>query len=144
MQMKKILLFIMLMFAVNVLLFNSTSTDLWAKKQAKEQKVEKQKKAVKKEVKAEKAARKEAKEARAEKAAKREAKEARVEKASKREAKEAREEKSVKREAKVDREERTQQFRGTDGRTYHLGPRGGCYYMNANGNKSYVDRNLCK
>ena len=139
--MKKILLFIMLMFAVNVLLFNSTSTDLWAKKQAKEQKVEKQKKAVKKETKAareEKAAKKEAKEARAEKASKREAKEARAEKAAKREVKES------KRETKADREERTQQFRGSDGRTYHLGPRGGCYYMNANGNKSYVDRDLCK
>jgi hypothetical protein len=29
------------------------------------------------------------------------------------------------------------------GRTYYTGPRGGCYYINSNGNKSYVDRSLC-
>lgn len=29
-------------------------------------------------------------------------------------------------------------------RTYHLGPRGGCYYLNSSGNKVYVDRSLCK
>jgi hypothetical protein len=28
-------------------------------------------------------------------------------------------------------------------RTYILGPRGGCYYINSNGNKTYVDRSLC-
>ena len=28
-------------------------------------------------------------------------------------------------------------------RTYYTGPRGGCYYINSNGNKSYVDRNKC-
>jgi hypothetical protein len=27
---------------------------------------------------------------------------------------------------------------------YILGPRGGCYYINENGNKTYVDRDLCK
>lgn len=29
------------------------------------------------------------------------------------------------------------------GRTYIRGPRGGCYYINSNGNKTYVDRSLC-
>jgi uncharacterized protein YgiM (DUF1202 family) len=29
------------------------------------------------------------------------------------------------------------------GRTYHLGPRGGCYFINAHGNKEYVDRSYC-
>jgi len=28
-------------------------------------------------------------------------------------------------------------------RTYHRGQRGGCYYINSNGNKTYVDRGLC-
>lgn len=28
-------------------------------------------------------------------------------------------------------------------RTYTRGPRGGCYYINSNGGKTYVDRNLC-
>lgn len=28
-------------------------------------------------------------------------------------------------------------------RTYITGPRGGCYYINSNGNKTYVDRSLC-
>ena len=28
-------------------------------------------------------------------------------------------------------------------RTYYTGPRGGCYYINSNGNKSYVDRSKC-
>jgi hypothetical protein len=28
-------------------------------------------------------------------------------------------------------------------RTYITGPRGGCYYINGNGNKTYVDRSLC-
>jgi hypothetical protein len=29
-------------------------------------------------------------------------------------------------------------------RTYHWGPRGGCYYINANGNKVYVDHSYCR
>lgn len=29
------------------------------------------------------------------------------------------------------------------GRTYIRGPRGGCYYINSRGNKTYVDRSLC-
>jgi endonuclease YncB( thermonuclease family) len=29
------------------------------------------------------------------------------------------------------------------GREYITGPRGGCYYINASGNKTYVDRSLC-
>lgn len=29
------------------------------------------------------------------------------------------------------------------GRTYIHGPRGGCYYINRNGGKTYVDRSLC-
>lgn len=28
-------------------------------------------------------------------------------------------------------------------RTYIRGPRGGCYYINRNGNKTYVDRRFC-
>ena len=33
----------------------------------------------------------------------------------------------------------------TDGRTYILGPRGGCYYINESGNKVYVkDKSLCE
>lgn len=28
-------------------------------------------------------------------------------------------------------------------RTYLKGPRGGCYYYNSRGNKTYVDRSLC-
>jgi hypothetical protein len=28
-------------------------------------------------------------------------------------------------------------------RRYITGPRGGCYYINGNGNKTYVDRSLC-
>jgi len=31
----------------------------------------------------------------------------------------------------------------TTGRTYITGPRGGCYYINSNGNKTYVDRSFC-
>lgn len=33
--------------------------------------------------------------------------------------------------------------RSTYSRTYYRGPRGGCYYINSNGNKSYVSRSLC-
>ncbi len=29
-------------------------------------------------------------------------------------------------------------------REYHRGPRGGCYYINSNGNKTYVDRDYCR
>ena len=33
---------------------------------------------------------------------------------------------------------------GKGGRTYHLGPRGGCYYLNGSGSKVYVkDKSLC-
>ncbi|MGJ1406860.1 DUF3157 family protein [Sphingobacterium siyangense] len=28
-------------------------------------------------------------------------------------------------------------------RNYIRGPRGGCYYINSNGNKTYVDRSMC-
>lgn len=28
-------------------------------------------------------------------------------------------------------------------RTYYRGPRGGCYYINSNGNKTYVARSMC-
>lgn len=31
----------------------------------------------------------------------------------------------------------------TPGRSYIRGPRGGCYYINSNGNKTYVSRGLC-
>ena len=29
-------------------------------------------------------------------------------------------------------------------RTYHTGPRGGCYYINSKGNKTYVDHSFCR
>ena len=29
-------------------------------------------------------------------------------------------------------------------RRYIQGPRGGCYYINSNGNKTYVDRSRCR
>jgi uncharacterized protein YgiM (DUF1202 family) len=32
---------------------------------------------------------------------------------------------------------------GTQSRGYIRGPRGGCYYINSRGNKTYVDRGLC-
>lgn len=32
---------------------------------------------------------------------------------------------------------------GTASRTYITGERGGCYYINSNGNRTYVDRELC-
>ncbi|WP_298731922.1 hypothetical protein [uncultured Chitinophaga sp.] len=30
------------------------------------------------------------------------------------------------------------------GKALNRGPKGGCYYINKNGNKTYVDRSLCK
>lgn len=30
-----------------------------------------------------------------------------------------------------------------NGNTLHLGPQGGCYYLNSSGNKVYVDRSEC-
>lgn len=33
--------------------------------------------------------------------------------------------------------------RSGGGRQLHVGPRGGCYYINGNGNKTYVDRSEC-
>lgn len=33
--------------------------------------------------------------------------------------------------------------RSGGGRQLHMGPRGGCYYINSNGNKTYVDRSEC-
>lgn len=33
--------------------------------------------------------------------------------------------------------------RRSGGRQLHVGPRGGCYYINGNGNKTYVDRSEC-
>lgn len=30
------------------------------------------------------------------------------------------------------------------GRQYYTGPRGGCYYINSSGNKTYVDRSFCR
>jgi len=35
-------------------------------------------------------------------------------------------------------------YRPKSTHTYITGPRGGCYYINSNGNKTYVDRVLCK
>jgi len=37
--------------------------------------------------------------------------------------------------------ERKQNFHAV--RQYIRGPRGGCYYINSNGNKTYVDRSFC-
>ena len=31
----------------------------------------------------------------------------------------------------------------TPGRKYHVGPKGGCYFINSHGNKEYVDRSYC-
>jgi len=31
-----------------------------------------------------------------------------------------------------------------NGRTLHIGPKGGCYYINKNGNQTYVDRSYCR
>ncbi|MDR7131645.1 hypothetical protein J2X69_004009 [Algoriphagus sp. 4150] len=31
-----------------------------------------------------------------------------------------------------------------NGKSLHLGPQGGCYYINSNGNKTYVDRSECR
>jgi len=33
--------------------------------------------------------------------------------------------------------------RQQNSRAYYSGPRGGCYYINSNGNKTYVSRSLC-
>ena len=30
-----------------------------------------------------------------------------------------------------------------NGNRLHIGPEGGCYYINGNGNKTYVDRSEC-
>ena len=38
---------------------------------------------------------------------------------------------------------RTTAPRRTTTRTYHRGPRGGCYYINSSGNREYVDRSFC-
>lgn len=35
-------------------------------------------------------------------------------------------------------------YRPKTAHTYITGKRGGCYYINRNGNKTYVDRDLCK
>lgn len=37
----------------------------------------------------------------------------------------------------------TPSYSSGGGRSYIRGPRGGCYYINSNGNKTYVDRSLC-
>ena len=31
-----------------------------------------------------------------------------------------------------------------NGHTLYLGPQGGCYYINSNGKKTYVDRSECR
>ena len=35
------------------------------------------------------------------------------------------------------------QSRSKTTRAYHRGPRGGCYYINSRGNKTYVARSMC-
>ena len=37
----------------------------------------------------------------------------------------------------------TPTYKPTTYRNYITGPRGGCYYINSNGNKTYVDRSMC-
>lgn len=37
----------------------------------------------------------------------------------------------------------TNTYRPKTPHTYITGPRGGCYYINSHGNKTYVDRALC-
>ncbi|GAA4278578.1 hypothetical protein [Aquimarina mytili] len=39
--------------------------------------------------------------------------------------------------------ERSRQYKTKTTKTYHRGPRGGCYYINSNGNKTYVARSMC-
>ncbi len=137
--MKKLLLFVALMFAVNVLIGYSTSSDLWAKKApAKAEKAEKGAKSPK----AEKAAKAEDK---APKEAKSAAKADKGPKAAQ-ERKGGREEKVAQqgKAASQGKAAEGQQFRGADGRTYIQGPRGGCYYVNDKGNKVYVDHSKCK
>ncbi len=134
--MKKLLLFVALMFAVNVLVGYSTGSDLWAKKApAKAEKANKSAKAPKAE-KAAKAEDKAPKEAQSAAKADKGPKAAQERKAG-REAKAAQE-------GKAPRAAEGQQFRGADGRTYIQGPRGGCYYVNDKGNKVYVDHSKCK
>ncbi|AOW17186.1 hypothetical protein LPB03_06785 [Polaribacter vadi] len=38
---------------------------------------------------------------------------------------------------------KTNEKKRTYSRSYYRGSRGGCYYINSNGNKSYVSRSLC-
>ncbi len=40
-------------------------------------------------------------------------------------------------------QQRKKQSRKATKTKYIRGPRGGCYYINGNGNKTYVDRSLC-
>lgn len=50
--------------------------------------------------------------------------------------------------AAQNRQKQTRKKRKTVKRTYYSrlirGPRGGCYYINRNGKKTYVPRNLCR
>jgi|GEM_PF-1354198 len=48
------------------------------------------------------------------------------------------------RQAEAAQQQRTSSSsRSASGKKYHLGPRGGCYFINAQGNKEYVDRSYC-
>jgi len=44
---------------------------------------------------------------------------------------------------KVSKESTIGPGKSKTGRSYIRGPRGGCYYINSNGNKTYVARSLC-
>jgi hypothetical protein len=46
-------------------------------------------------------------------------------------------------EPKTQDEEKPKAKSNSDGRTYMKGAKGGCYYINKNGNKTYVDKELC-
>ena len=50
---------------------------------------------------------------------------------------------TAKEDAEEARAERAIQRRSTAKRVYHVGPRGGCYYYDGNGNKVYVDHSYC-
>ncbi|MBQ4819618.1 hypothetical protein [Aquimarina sp. MMG016] len=38
---------------------------------------------------------------------------------------------------------RKKRYKPRTTKTYYRGPRGGCYYINSNGNKTYVSKSMC-
>lgn len=45
--------------------------------------------------------------------------------------------------SKTNRNYSSRRYKSTISRSYYKGPRGGCYYINSNGNKTYVSRSMC-